>query len=67
MRKEHKYFRDLVIIFTSLLDSSFIRSSQVKTTYLTENMTAKGLQQFIVVMLDSDRRFAQMIQLYEKM
>lgn len=55
MMNEHKYFRDLVIIFTDLLDFSFINPSKVKTIYLTENMTRKYLYKFTIVLLDSDR------------
>lgn len=55
MKNKHKYFRDLVIIFTDLLDFSFINPSKVKTTYLIENITRKYLYKFTVVLLDSDR------------
>lgn len=55
MKNKHKYFRDLVIIFTDLLDFSFINHSKVKTTYLIENITRKYLYKFTVVLLDSDR------------
>lgn len=55
MKNEHKYSRDLVIIFTNLLDFFFISPSKVKTIYLTENMTKKCLYKFRVVLLDCDR------------
>ena len=41
MKNQHKYFRDLGIIFKNLLDFSFISPSEVKAIYLVENMTKK--------------------------